>query len=82
LTQYILAAATLPSYGLKSVDALVKRSFPTAVRATAEHMHRQHPAIAQRWVRVGDAPEDREQALIQVTVTVAFVTAVVISLEC
>ncbi|KAG5191577.1 P-loop containing nucleoside triphosphate hydrolase protein [Tribonema minus] len=54
--QYILAAATLPSYGLKSVEALVRRAFPRATRITADHMHRQHPALRQEWVRVEGPP--------------------------
>ena len=53
-TQFVLVAATLPSYGLKSINSLVQKAFPNAVRVTADHMHRQHPALRQEWVHVQD----------------------------
>ena len=43
----VLAAATLPTYGLKSVDQYVKRAFPSAHKIQQVHMHKHHPAIQQ-----------------------------------
>ncbi|CAN0451158.1 unnamed protein product, partial [Laminaria digitata] len=43
----VLAAATLPTYGLKSVDQYIKRAFPAARKIQQVHMHRHHPAIQQ-----------------------------------
>ncbi|TFJ88019.1 hypothetical protein NSK_000373 [Nannochloropsis salina CCMP1776] len=57
LTQYVLAAATLPSYGLKSVEELVKKRFPSAVRVHTDLMHKHHPQLTQVFV---EAPEDLE----------------------
>lgn len=63
-TQYILAAATIPSKGLKSVEKLVQKRFPGAERISASHMHKQHPALQQTWINVGNTAQDRIQALI------------------
>jgi superfamily II DNA/RNA helicase len=38
-TQHIFVAATLPDYGLRSVDAYLNRKFPHAVSITMEGMH-------------------------------------------
>ncbi|CAM9515780.1 unnamed protein product, partial [Choristocarpus tenellus] len=43
----VLAAATLPTYGLKSVDQYIKRAFPMARKIQQIHMHQHHPAIQQ-----------------------------------
>lgn len=43
----VLAAATLPTYGLKSVDQYIKRAFPDARKIQQDHMHKHHPAIQQ-----------------------------------
>lgn len=50
--QCILAAATLPTYGMRSIDNYVKMRFPNAVRVSNSHMHKQHPRIQQRFVQV------------------------------
>ena len=38
-TQHIFVAATLPDYGLRSVDAYLNRKFPNATSITMEGMH-------------------------------------------
>lgn len=38
-TQHIFVAATLPDYGLRSVDAYLNRKFPNAISITMEGMH-------------------------------------------
>ena len=53
-TQYVLSAATLPTYGLKSVEELVKKRFPTATRVNTDLMHRHHPKLTQAFI---EAPE-------------------------
>eukprot|EP00752_Nemacystus_decipiens_P005690 g5150.t1 len=63
-TQYVLAAATLPTYGLKSVDQYIKRAFPRARKIQQDHMHKHHPAIRQEFVEVGDQVFDKIQAVI------------------
>ncbi|CAN0430346.1 unnamed protein product, partial [Ectocarpus sp. 12 AP-2014] len=63
-TQYVLAAATLPTYGLKSVDQYIKRAFPSARKIQQVHMHRHHPAIQQNFVEVGGQVFDKIQAVI------------------
>ena len=47
ISKPVLAAATLPTYGLKSVDQYIKRAFPAARKIQQVHMHRHHPAIQQ-----------------------------------
>eukprot|EP00903_Cladosiphon_okamuranus_P009999 g9484.t1 len=63
-TQYVLAAATLPTYGLKSVDQYIKRAFPQARKIEQDHMHKHHPAIQQEFVEVGGQVFDKIQAVI------------------
>lgn len=38
-TQHVFVAATLPDYGLRSVDAYLKRKFPNATNVTMAGMH-------------------------------------------
>lgn len=52
LTQYVLSAATLPTYGLKSVEELVKKRFPRATRVNTDLMHRHHPRLTQAFFEV------------------------------
>jgi superfamily II DNA/RNA helicase len=65
-TQYVLAAATLPTQGLKSVRGAVTKLFPDATSVTADHMHRQHPAMSQTWMQVGLDLEDKTRQLVDV----------------
>jgi len=46
----VLSAATLPNYGLKSVDELVKKAFPRAVVVENELLHMASPQLRQRWI--------------------------------
>lgn len=43
----VLAAATLPTYGLKSVDQYIKKVFPHVEKIQQDLMHRHHPALQQ-----------------------------------
>ncbi|KNC82111.1 hypothetical protein SARC_05600 [Sphaeroforma arctica JP610] len=52
--QTILAAATLPTAGTKSLDNTVNRMFPKAVRLSTEGWHRTVSHLAQVMVRVRD----------------------------
>ena len=45
-----LAAATLPSRGLGSVEAVLQKRFPDALRIGTRYQHKQHPNIQARWV--------------------------------
>lgn len=49
-TQYVLSAATLPTYGLKSVEELVKKRFPKAERINTDLMHKHHPKLKQAFL--------------------------------
>lgn len=48
----MLSAATLPTYGLKSVEELVKKRFPRATRVNTDLMHRHHPRLTQAFFEV------------------------------
>ena len=48
-----MSAATLPTFGLKSMDQYIAKKFPLAVRVSNDHLHRHHPQIEQRWLEVG-----------------------------
>eukprot|EP00600_Ochromonadales_sp_CCMP1393_P000604 CAMPEP_0174983122 /NCGR_PEP_ID=MMETSP0004_2-20121128/16935_1 /TAXON_ID=420556 /ORGANISM="Ochromonas sp., Strain CCMP1393" /LENGTH=544 /DNA_ID=CAMNT_0016235273 /DNA_START=73 /DNA_END=1708 /DNA_ORIENTATION=+ len=56
-TQFILSAATLPSFGLKSVQSFVNKKFPDAIIAKSENLHTHHPSISQRFIKMGDEIE-------------------------
>lgn len=53
--QYVLAAATLPTYGVKSIENYVKQQFPLAVYIRSGNMHQNHPAIHQDFVKIADS---------------------------
>ncbi len=53
-TQFVLSAATLPTYGLKSMESYVKKKFPEATRVTNDHLHMHHPQIRQSFVELGE----------------------------
>lgn len=63
-SQYVLSAATIPSYGLKSVEKLVKQRFPQARRVSADFMHRHHPMLTQTFEQVPNDLEAKVQKLI------------------
>lgn len=55
--QAILSAATIPTYGLKSVEQLVAKRFPDAARVDTDLLHRSQPQLTHTWVPVEAAPE-------------------------
>ncbi len=64
-TQYILAAATLPNQGLRSVAITLEKLFPRAEYIITQYMHREHPAMSQRWIKVGPLLVDKISAVIE-----------------
>lgn len=66
--QHILSAATLPSYGLRSMEKYIERRYPRAVKVSNLHLHQHHPCIHQKYFRVSQdsvlAPE-RVQAIVE-----------------
>jgi superfamily II DNA/RNA helicase len=54
-SQYVLSAATLPTYGLKSVEELVKKRFPKATRISTDLMHKHHPRLRQAFLPAPNA---------------------------
>jgi len=65
-TQRILAAATLPTYGLKSIDAYVKKYFPGATYVSNNLMHKHHPRLHQSFLKVCANQEDKIEALVEI----------------
>jgi superfamily II DNA/RNA helicase len=65
-TQHIFVAATLPNYGLRSVDAYLQRKFPRAQRIALDGMHKaRHSGLAERTVWIyEDTKKERLQQLI------------------
>jgi len=59
-TQVILSAATIPTYGLKSVDKLVAKRFPNAARVENDLLHRTQPQLEHHWVEVESMGDERE----------------------
>jgi superfamily II DNA/RNA helicase len=65
-TQHVFVAATLPNYGLRSVDAYLQRKFPRAQRIALDGMHKaRHSGLAERTVWIcEDTKKERLQQLI------------------
>ena len=53
--QHILSAATLPSYGLRSMDKYIESHYPRAIRVSNTHLHKHHPCIEQTYIHLADA---------------------------
>jgi len=68
-TQYILSAATIPTYGLKSVEEMVSKRFPTATRVSTEVMHKHHPRLHQSFIQVPEALDAKMPALLKALTT-------------
>ncbi len=64
-TQYILAAATLPNQGLRSIAHTLEKLFPRAEHIITQYMHREHPAMSQQWIKVGPLLEDKVSAVVE-----------------
>mmetsp|Transcript_10404 Transcript_10404/g.15822 ORF Transcript_10404/g.15822 Transcript_10404/m.15822 type:complete len:490 (-) Transcript_10404:114-1583(-) len=60
--QFVLSAATLPSQGSLSVERSIASFFPRALRVTSDHLHRHHPRIAQKFLKI--EPEDVVETVI------------------
>ena len=52
--QHILSAATLPSYGLRSMEKYIERRYPRAVKVSNMHLHQHHPCIHQKYMKMSD----------------------------
>ena len=69
-TQHVFVAATLPDYGLRSVDAYLKKKFPDALKITMAGMHNaRHYGLEQEshtiWNEI-DENQDRMKRLVDV----------------
>ena len=67
-TQHVFVAATLPDYGLRSVDAYLKKKFPDALKITMAGMHNaRHYGLEQEsqtiWNEI-DENQDRMKRLV------------------
>ena len=54
VTQYIFVAATLPDYGLRSVDAYIQKKFPNIKRISTDGMHNaRHYGLGEKtaWIQ-------------------------------
>lgn len=59
-TQHVFVAATLPDFGLRSVEAYLQKKFPRAERVTMANMHQaRHSGLAKQteWLSVGGKKE-------------------------
>jgi len=66
-TQFVFVAATIPDFGLKSVDAFINKRFPDAVRVKMPGMHNaRHYGLKNRtlWIPEGSNKE-RLSALVE-----------------
>ena len=66
--QRVVVAATLPSYGLKSVEALIDRHFEDALRVTSDDgtplpMHAPVNSLEQEYLLVDDDDDERNRLL-------------------
>ncbi len=64
-TQYVLAAATLPNQGLRSVAHTLEELFPRAEYIITQYMHREHPAMSQEWIKVGPLLDNKISTVIE-----------------
>jgi superfamily II DNA/RNA helicase len=63
-TQHVFVAATLPDYGLRSVDAYLKRKFPDAVNVTMAGMHNaRHYGLEDESITVWNEIEDNQERM-------------------
>jgi superfamily II DNA/RNA helicase len=63
-TQHVFVAATLPDFGLRSVDAYLKKKFPHAIRVTMTGMHNaRHYGLKEKtaWIEL----EDKKERMVQ-----------------
>ena len=72
ILQHILSAATLPSYGLRSIERYIERRYPRAIKVSNSHLHKHHPRIEQKYIKMSDvrvASTERIEAITQACVT-------------
>ncbi len=66
--QTILSAATIPTYGTKSLENIIQDMYPTAIRvANKQYLHSHHPQIIQHFKKIKDVDvfsNERLEALI------------------
>lgn len=58
--QNILVAATLPSYGLKSIEKYIENRFPHATFINNDYLHKHHPRITQTYYELDSSILDEE----------------------
>mmetsp|Transcript_8051 Transcript_8051/g.12286 ORF Transcript_8051/g.12286 Transcript_8051/m.12286 type:complete len:456 (-) Transcript_8051:426-1793(-) len=61
--QRIVVAATLPNYGLKSVDALLNKHFEDAQRISGLRMHAPVDTLDQDFIDMSDADDDESRTM-------------------
>ena len=66
-TQHVFVAATLPDYGLRSVDAYLQKKFPETTRVTLAGMHQaRHSGLAQQTLWISESSkQDRMKHLVK-----------------
>lgn len=65
-TQYVFVAATLPDSGLRSVDAYLKKKFPSAQYITTANLHNaKHEGLLEtQWIAL-DSKQERMKAVVE-----------------
>ena len=66
--QNVLAAATLPSFGLKSTEKYIQKRYPRAIKISNAHMHKHHPRIKQEFVELDEEEDLSSQVMIELIV--------------
>ena len=54
VVQHILSAATLPTYGERSMEKYIAKRYPEAIKISNEHLHKHHPQITQTFEKMHD----------------------------
>jgi len=67
-TQRVLAAATLPTSGLKSVDACIKKYFAGAVTISNTLLHKHHPRLQQHFIKISTEKNEKITSLLELLV--------------
>jgi len=63
--QVVLAAATVPNYGLKSVELELSKRFPDLIRVETGLLHHTQPQLDQDWLYVDESDPDAQFACLE-----------------
>jgi superfamily II DNA/RNA helicase len=64
--QSILSAASLPTYGLKSIEKIATQYFPLAHYIRTDYMHQHHPMIKQEFIELKEEDIEYNEYLMNI----------------